>query len=163
MLRALAFGSLVIGLGACGDPPVPPAIAQAQACAQRFAHDPPVDDGTGVRFFCSTPILSVEDIHASLSHYERRLGFDTAWVWGEPASFAAVRRGNVELFLCEGCQGQSPTWVSVFIDDVDRLHAEYQRRGTTVVQPPTNYEWGMREMLVEDLDGHRLRMAQGLE
>jgi hypothetical protein len=29
----------------------------------------------------------------------------------------------------------------------------------TILDPPTNYPWGTREMLVEDLDGHRFRMS----
>ncbi|MCH9686737.1 MAG: VOC family protein [Deltaproteobacteria bacterium] len=128
-----------------------------------MAHDPPPDDGSGVRFYGTVPILSVENLDASLEHYQQRLGFSVAWVWGEPPTFASVQRGHVALFLCEGCQGQPQTWVSVFIDDVDELHREYQRRGATIVQPPTNHEWGMREMLVEDRDGHRLRIGHGLD
>lgn len=166
MLRALASVALLLPLGCADDPieqPVPPEVARARACALGLTHDPPPDDGTGVRMYCSTPIFRVKDLRASLRHYEQRLGFSTAWVWGEPASFAAVRRGHVELFLCEDCQGQPGTWVSVFVDDVDQLHREYERQGATIVVPPTNYEWGMREMLVEDLDGHRLRMGQGID
>ncbi|MGH7176551.1 MAG: hypothetical protein ACREJC_04140 [Tepidisphaeraceae bacterium] len=28
-------------------------------------------------------------------------------------------------------------------------------------QPPTNFPWGLREMNVQDPDGHRLRMGSG--
>jgi len=49
----------------------------------------------------------------------------------------------------------------VFVDDVDRLHDEYLRSGAKILVPPTDHEWGMREMLVEDRDGHRLRMGHG--
>ena len=41
----------------------------------------------------------------------------------------------------------------------DALHEEYKKRGTTIRQGPTNYPWGLREMNVEDPDGHRLRMG----
>ncbi len=159
----LALLGLGLGTTACGSEPVPPAVAQAQTCALQFAHDPPPDDGSGVQFHCSTPIFAVDDIEASLAHYEQRLGFSVAWRWGEPATFAAVGRGNVQLFFCEGCQGQPQTWVSVFIDDVDQLHREYVERGATIIQPPTNHPWGMREMLVQDRDGHRLRLGHGLD
>jgi len=153
--------ALVLTSFACGSDPVPPGVAEAQACARRFAHDPPPDDGSGVQFYCSTPIFTVAEMSASLRHYESRLGFSVAWVWGDPPSFAAVRRGNVEIFLCEDCQGNPQNWVSVFVDDVDRLHEEYLRSGAKILVPPTDHEWGMREMLVEDRDGHRLRMGHG--
>jgi uncharacterized glyoxalase superfamily protein PhnB len=45
------------------------------------------------------------------------------------------------------------------VQDVDLLFDEYRRRGATIRQPPTNFPWGLREMNVEDLDGHRLRMG----
>ena len=45
------------------------------------------------------------------------------------------------------------------VDDVDLLHAEYRANGAKIVQTPTNFSWGRREMNVEDLDGHRLRLA----
>jgi len=131
------------------------------ACAERYAASPSEDDGTDVRFFCATPIFSVADLQASLRHYEHALGFEVAWQWGEPATFAAVRSGNVDVFFCEGCQGQSGTHIMVFVDDVDTLHDEYRRRGAKITRPPTDEPWGMREMWVEDLDGHVLRLGQG--
>ena len=33
------------------------------------------------------------------------------------------------------------------------------RRGAIIREPPTDYPWGVREMNVEDLDGHRLRIG----
>ncbi len=105
---------------------------------------------------------------ASFSYAERaidndtsvgELGFRVAWDWGAPASFACVARGDVALFLCEDGQGSPGTWIFMDVDDVDLLHAEYRANGAKIVQPPTNFSWGRREMNVEDLDGHRLRLA----
>ena len=45
------------------------------------------------------------------------------------------------------------------MDDVDALYEEYKQSGATILNPPTNYPWDTREMLVEDLDGHRFRMS----
>jgi uncharacterized glyoxalase superfamily protein PhnB len=50
-------------------------------------------------------------------------------------------------------------WISIFVEDVDNLYEEYKQSGAAICEPPTNYPWSMREMLVEDLDGHRLRMG----
>jgi uncharacterized glyoxalase superfamily protein PhnB len=49
--------------------------------------------------------------------------------------------------------------MSIFVNDVDALYEEYKKRGATILNPPTNYPWHTREMLVEDLDGHRFRMG----
>jgi uncharacterized glyoxalase superfamily protein PhnB len=50
-------------------------------------------------------------------------------------------------------------WLSIFVQDVDALYEDYRRRGAIIRQKPTNFPWGVREMNVQDLDGHRLRMG----
>jgi uncharacterized glyoxalase superfamily protein PhnB len=49
--------------------------------------------------------------------------------------------------------------MSIFMDDVDPLFEEYKKSGAIIVEPPMNFPWGHREMLVGDPDGHRLRMS----
>ena len=113
----------------------------------------------GVRFECVTPILNVSNMQNSLAYYVEKLGFKIAWQWGDPVGFACVARDGVELFMCEGAQGAGAVWLSVFVDDVDSLHNDYLQRGVNIIQPPTNFPWGVREMNIEDPDGHRLRIG----
>ena len=67
------------------------------------------------------------------------------------------------IFLCEGTQGHPGTWLSIFVDDVDALYEEYKSSGANIRQPPTTFQWGMREMNIEDLDGHRLRIGHATD
>jgi uncharacterized glyoxalase superfamily protein PhnB len=110
-------------------------------------------------FECATPILNVKDMQASMDYYVQKLGFEKKWDWGEPPTFGCVKRGKVEIFLCEGGQGQPGMWMSIFMDDVDELYEEYKKSGATILEPPRDCPWQTREMLVEDLDGHRFRMS----
>lgn len=109
------------------------------------------------------PILNVKNVPASLEHYVKVLGFEKDWDWGEPPTFASVSRECASIFLCQGAQGHSGAWMSIFVSDVDALHEEYKSSGATIRQPPTNFPWCMREMNIEDLDGHRLRMGTRTE
>jgi hypothetical protein len=111
------------------------------------------------RFESAVPILNVKSVPASIDYYVEKLGFAKEWDWGTPPTFGCVRRDEVRIFLCQGAQGGSGTWISVFLHDVDALHEDYKRRGAIIRQAPTNFPWGLREMNVEDLDGHRLRMG----
>ena len=106
-----------------------------------------------------TPILNVKNISESINYYVNVLGFKKDWDWGEPPSFASVSRDDICIFLCQGGQGQSGTWMSIFVDNVDLLYEEYKAKGAIIRQAPTNFSWGMREMNIEDPDGHRLRMG----
>jgi len=111
------------------------------------------------RFCRSTPILSMKSVPSSIDYYVKCLAFQLAWDWGEPVTFACVTRGDVSIFLCKDTQGHPGTWVHVGVDDVDQLYREYNSSGALIKQPPTNFPWGSREMNVEDLDGHRLRLS----
>lgn len=112
-----------------------------------------------VQFKHPTPILCVDAMGASIAYYVERLGFQLAWDWGDPPTFACIKRGDLYLFLSERSQGQRGTWIFVPVTDVDRLYDEYRVRGANVVQPPLNQPWGSREMKVEDPDGHTFRFA----
>jgi catechol 2,3-dioxygenase-like lactoylglutathione lyase family enzyme len=105
------------------------------------------------------PILNVKNFAVSMDYYINKLGFRKKWDWGDPPTFGCVVRGNVEIFFCEGAQGQAGVWMSIFLDDADALHEEYKTSGAIIRQPPTNMPWGTREMNVEDPDGHRFRMG----
>ena len=73
-----------------------------------------------VRFQHSTPIFRVEAMGISIEYYVKQLGFQLAWDWGDPPTFACVKRGDVSLFLSERNQGQrepgsSSTWMMSII------------------------------------------------
>lgn len=111
------------------------------------------------QFECVVPILNVKNFAASMDYYVHKLGFSKKWDWGNPPTFGCVTRGKVQIFLCQGAQGQPGVWMSIFMDDVDTLYEEYKNSGAIIRLPPTNLPWGTREMNVEDLDCHRLRMG----
>jgi hypothetical protein len=111
------------------------------------------------RFESAIPILNVKNVPNAIAYYVGKLGFRKEWDWGEPATFGCVVRDAVRIFLCEGAQGSPGTWISIFVHDVDALYEDYRQRGAIIRQAPANFPWGLREMNVEDLDGHRLRMG----
>lgn len=124
-------------------------------------------------FTDSVPILCVQDLMASLEHYQSDLGFQVVWTWsneqhfeGGKPSFACVCRGQVSVFLCEQGQGQPGAWMSLFLNtlaDLDAVYKEYQQSGADIAEPPTDRPWGMREMFVRDIDGNVFRIGASLE
>lgn len=114
------------------------------------------------RFESAIPILNVTNVPASIDYYVDKLGFEKEWEWGTPPTFACVRRDDVRIFMCQDGQGQPGTWISIFVQDVDALYEDYRRRGAKIPEPPTTFPWHVREMLVEDPDGHCLRIGSDL-
>ena len=109
------------------------------------------------------------------------LGWKKLWDWGSPPTFGAVGSGSCEIFLCEGGQGgrgksdllvtfglpgaeeaDRGVWMSMWVEDVDSIHAECVEAGIEVTFPPTDQPWNVREMHVRHPDGHVFRISRGL-
>lgn len=45
------------------------------------------------------------------------------------------------------------------VPDVDECYRNFVLNGVAVSQPPEDMPWGMREMIIIDPDGNRLRFA----
>jgi uncharacterized glyoxalase superfamily protein PhnB len=131
-----------------------PAIADMLVAAGADAGDKTMN-----RFESAVPILNVKNVTASIAYYVDKLGFEKEWAYGDPPAFACVWRDRVRIFLCRDAQGGPGTWISIFVQDVDALYGDYRERGAIIRQEPTTFPWGVREMNVQDLDGHRLRIG----
>jgi catechol 2,3-dioxygenase-like lactoylglutathione lyase family enzyme len=118
-----------------------------------------------------TPILNVSNIQESFAWFEK-LGWKKGWDWGTPPTFGGVCSGEVEIFLCQDGQGGrgkgasagddgGGVWMSIWVDDVDAIHAHCLDQGIEVTWPPTDEPWGVREMHVRHPDGHVFRISKG--
>src|SRR5687767_5116423 len=103
---------------------------------------------------CARPIIRVDSLRAAQAYYRDKLGFKVDWDHGDPPNFGAVSRGDYQVFLCEQCQSGAGAWSMTFTKSVDKLHDEFVKRGAIVKMPPTNMEWGLRELHVADPDGN---------
>lgn len=107
----------------------------------------------------SIAVFTVRDIGASLAYYRDKLGFDVAFEYGTPTFYAGVCSGDVSLHLRAASRFESQPGqgaVSIFVDDVDVLHADVVRRGARVLKAPQDYDYGLRDFDVADLDGNML-------
>ena len=114
------------------------------------------------------PILPSRSVNDTLAFY-RRLGFDGE-IWGEPYSYAILRRGTVELHFfthkelqpaesCAGCY--------IRVSDVEVIYqalvlAELPQSGIPRLDALKNKPWGMREFAIVDPDGNQIRIGQTL-
>ena len=127
-----------------------------------------------------TPILNVSNIQESFAWFEK-LGWTKGWDWGSPPTFGGVCSGSCEIFLCQGAQGgrgksdlamtsgpngsddaERGVWMSIWVEDVDAIHAHCVAQGLDVTWPPTDEPWGVREMHVRHPDGHVFRISRGM-
>lgn len=112
------------------------------------------------------PQLRTTDLARAIAFYTDRLGFDLAFTFGD--FYAGVGLGAHLLHLklvdnadpsIEFVRGEH-LHLHITLDDLDATFAALQAAGVTIVEPITEREWGMREFVIEDPDGHTVYFAQ---
>lgn len=108
------------------------------------------------------PVFVVRDIGVSVAWYRDVLGFQVAFVYGEPTFYAGVCRNDATIHLqaasaTERQPGQSTAYV--FTTDVDAYYAEISSRGASAVKSPADYDYGLRDFDIRDPDGNSLCFA----
>ena len=122
----------------------------------------------------AAPVLGVPSVAAAVDYFEKVLGFACPGgmhgAEGEPPVYAVMRRGGSEVHLqirrrevFTGPRGSFEGDAYVFVDDVDALFEELKRRGATILRPPMDEPYGLRDFTVETPDGHRVAFASDLE
>jgi catechol 2,3-dioxygenase-like lactoylglutathione lyase family enzyme len=115
--------------------------------------------------------LFVADIKASCAFFTSKLGFEVAFIYGEPPFYGQVKRDNARLNLRLVCE-------PVFVGDIRereqllaasltvasaaelrRLFVRYQAAGVDFLQTMKQEPWGARTFIVRDPDGNLLLFA----
>jgi uncharacterized glyoxalase superfamily protein PhnB len=118
-------------------------------------------------FIGVTPGLLVDDVQAAAEYYRDVLGFEIRFTVDEPATFGIVDRADVSVHLTKsdppgrrnGLAAAGPgngADFYVVVTDIDELYAELQGRDAKVIWEPHDMSHGMREFIIEDLNGYRM-------
>lgn len=116
------------------------------------------------------PQFFTTDIVATLAYYKDKLGFECLGMWADPPVYAIVARDNQPIhFRRAEPPPANPAKCTdelldayIFVEDADRLYAEYASRGVEFVRDPTDMPWRSREFLVKDCDGRLLAFGADL-
>jgi uncharacterized glyoxalase superfamily protein PhnB len=117
------------------------------------------------------PSLFVADINSSCAFFTTRLGFVTAFTYGEPPFYAQVKRDAARINL--RCVEQpvidagvrdreqllSASLTVATAEAIKALFLEFQGAGVTFFQTLKREPWGARDFIVKDPDGNLLLFA----
>ncbi len=106
------------------------------------------------------PYLFFDDAAQAMQWYSRVFGFEEIGRWNNDKGDiqnAEMRVGNTEIWL-DGSgrrkeMDERPTWIGVWVDDVDAVHARVAAAGVAC-EPPVTREFGVRMLNVDDGMGH---------
>ena len=109
----------------------------------------------------SATTFHVSDLTASLQFYTGLLGFSERFRFGD---YAGVQHGEVQIHLSGPNSTNKRTvgqaGIYIFCDDVDSYYAAVLAKGVKTQAPPKDYEYGMRDFVLEDPDGNLLGFGQ---
>src|SRR3981189_2911596 len=102
--------------------------------------------------------LAVSDIPTAVEFYIKKLGFQQAFTWGEPPTFAGVNFGKVQMFLAKGTPTPSRETSAGFflVGDATQFYEFQRATGVDVVQAIADRPYGIRDYSVRDLYGYHL-------
>jgi uncharacterized glyoxalase superfamily protein PhnB len=117
------------------------------------------------------PQLFVADIGTSCEFFTGKLGFVTAFTYGEPPFYAQVKRDGARINL--RCVAQpvmdaelrareqllSASLTVATPEEIKALFLEFQAAGATFFQTLKREPWGARDFIVKDPDGNLLLFA----
>ena len=109
-------------------------------------------------------VLAVPDLEKSARYFRDVLGFKVGWE--EATGWRLVERDGVRVMLGHCPEDARPAelgshnWFGYLnVDDVDALRGEITERGA-VCSAPIDQPYGMREIAVTTVDGHRIVFGQ---
>ncbi len=102
--------------------------------------------------------ITVSDLDAAIDFYVSRLGFQKAFTWGEPPTFAGMNLGNVQIFFSQGTPTPSAATAAAYflVGDADQLYEFHRASGVRIVEPINDRPYQIRDYAVQDLDGYCL-------
>lgn len=114
-----------------------------------------------MKAFGSATTFHVSNLDDSVRYYTEVLGFSERFRFGD---YAGVEFGDVQIHLSgpkstnKKAIGQGSIYI--FCDDVDAYYAEVTAKGAITQAPPKDYDYGMRDFVIEDPDTNLIGIGQ---
>ena len=120
------------------------------------------------KFIKSSPHLPVKNLKRTLDFYRDTPGFYEEWTWGEKDG--GIRRDDMRLLF-----GEDPDFINTinsekhrlplmwFVDNIDEIFSEFQRRNIEIADTLRTHSYGRREFAFVDIKGYYIRVAEATE
>jgi predicted enzyme related to lactoylglutathione lyase len=114
-----------------------------------------------MKTFGSATTFHVSDVEVSLKFYTEVLGFSERFRFGD---YGGAEYGDIQIHL-SGPKATNKKEVGqgaiyIFCDDVDGYYAEVVAKGAKAQAAPRDYEYGMRDFVIEDPDANHIGIGQ---
>ena len=122
-----------------------------------------------VKLTAVAPQLAVPDVIEAAEYYRDVFGFTIAGTFGDPPVHAIVNRDEAHIFFGRSGEGTgvsnrslSPTGIDIYLwlEGLDDFAGEIGTRGGDIIEGPVTRSYGVREIVVRDLNGFVLTFGE---
>lgn len=134
-------------------------------------HDPPTipPSASGEpELLQAHPQIFVTDMPRAVAFYRDRLGFEVAYLYGEPPFYGLVRRGGAALNLRhvdrmpldrDLCRREDLLAATIVVRNARALFVACEETGVDFHQSYRQQPWGTQDFIVTDPDGNLIHFA----
>lgn len=108
------------------------------------------------------PVLSVNDVDATVKYWHEVLGFPGHWTWGTPPNHGGVSwHGAFVQFSrdSEAADRMHGQCVWIRVKNIRELYQLHQDRNAQIVMQLEKQPWGFEEYVIKDLNGNYVTFA----
>ncbi len=109
------------------------------------------------KIILQTPVLPVPDVVQAQEYYRDVFKFKIDWI--DRDVFGGVSHGDISIFFSKSNLPISVHTLVWNTPDADEVYKELLSSSARILEPIETRSWGMREFVVEDLNGHRFRVG----
>jgi uncharacterized glyoxalase superfamily protein PhnB len=118
-------------------------------------------------FKTAVPVIASRDIAKTVEYFERLLGFEREWVWGDPPVYAGLRAGSAMLYISHDPElagairerNLAPD-IYLWVEDIHEIYGRHRASNAEIVDDLAVKPWGTRQYTVLEPNGYRLKIAQ---
>ena len=116
-------------------------------------------------FSHAATIFPVEDISRSLEFYTEKLGFENTFDWGDPVTYAVLKKDGVSIHITLKVDNHVPSKehcaLYVFVHNVEEIYRQCMKNKVPILGKPEVRDFKMKDFDIIDPDGYILSFGKG--
>lgn len=101
-----------------------------------------------MNYSTAVPVISTTDVAATIAYWERTLGFEQQWTWGDPPVYAGIKAGGALLYIThdphfasEVQERQLAPDIFLWVSGIEQVYQEHRERGAEILEELKERPW----------------------